>query len=114
MPTLTGNAMPHARSRLSQATTASGENENWLTMCTCKPAARAAAIFLIECRFHAIGRNADMAFRISADANLLDTGFAQAALLDHRQRVGKWPRCIHVAADHQEPAHIGFAAQADE
>ena len=33
------------------------------------------------------------------------------ALLDHRERVGKGPRRIDVATDHQQPSHIGLAAQ---
>ena len=55
-----------------------------------------------------------MAFRIGADADLLDAGLAQAAFLDHRQRIGKRPGGIDVAADHQQPAHVGLAAQAGE
>ena len=55
-----------------------------------------------------------MAFRIGADPNLLDAGLAQAAFLDHRQRIRERARCIDVAADDQEPAHIGFTAQAGE
>ena len=55
-----------------------------------------------------------MAFRISADTDFLDARLAQAALLDHRERVGKRPRDVGVTADHQEPAHIGFAEQARE
>ena len=69
---------------------------------------------LVECGFQPAGRNAAMALRIGADADLLDAGFAQAAFLDHRQRVGIRPRDIDVPADDQKPAHVGFAAQAGE
>ena len=55
-----------------------------------------------------------MAFRIGADADLLDAGFAQVAFLDHRQRVGIRPRGIDVAADHEQAADVGFATQAGQ
>ena len=47
---------------------------------------------LVERGFEPPGGNARMAFRIGADADLFDAGFAQAAFLDHRQRVGKGSR----------------------
>ncbi len=69
---------------------------------------------LVERGFQPRGRNARMAFRIGADADLLDAGLAQLAFLDHRQRIGKRARRIDVAADHQQPPDIGFAAQGGE
>ena len=92
----------------------SGENENWLTMWTRRPSASAVAIFSSSAASRRAGRNARMAFRIGADADLLDAGFAQAALLDHRQRIGEGTGRFDIAADHQQPAHIGFAMQAGE
>ena len=114
MPIFTGVAMPQARNCLSQARMRSGENENWLTMCTRKPLRGGGGDLFVERRFQPAGRDARMAFRIGADADLLDAGLAQAALLDHRQRVGKRPGGIDIAADHQQPPHVGFAAQAGE
>ena len=89
----------------------SDENENWLTIWTRRPCGGGSGDLLVERCFQPAGRNTAVSFRIGADANFLDARFAQAAALDHRQRVGKGLRVIGVAANHQEAAHIGFAVQ---
>ena len=53
-----------------------------------------------------------MAFRIGADPDLLDAGLAQAAFLDNREGVGEGPWRVNIATDHQQPPHVGVAAQA--
>ena len=75
---------------------------------------RGGGDLLVERDCEPAGRNAVMALRIGADPDLLDAGLAQAAFLDHRQRVGERARRIDVTADDQQPAHIGFTAQAGE
>ena len=75
------------------------------------PCATAAGDFLVERGFQPSGRDARMALRIGGDTDPLDTGFAQAALLDHRQRIGERTGGIDVAADHQQTPHIGLGTQ---
>ena len=73
-----------------------------------------AGDLLIKRSLKACGRDARMALGVGADADLFDAGVAQAAFLDHRQRVGEGPGRLDVAADHQQAPGIGFAAQTGE
>ena len=53
----------------------------------------------IERGFETPGWNARMAFRISADTDLFNAGFAQTAFLDYGERVGEYSRYVDIAAD---------------
>ena len=68
--------------------------------------------FLVECGFQTPSRNTRMTFRVGPDPDLLDAGLTQASFLDNCERVGKSPWRIDVATDHQQPPHVGVAAQA--
>ena len=57
--------------------------------------------FFVERGFETTSRNTRMPFRIGADTDLLDAGFAQAAFLDNRECVNERPWRINIAADHQ-------------
>ena len=114
MPTFTGLAMPQARNFRSQAKMRSGENENWLTIWTRKPVRGGGGDLLVERGFKPPGRNAVMAFRIGADADLLMPASRRRPFWITASASGNGPDRVDVTADHQQAAHIGFAAQAGE
>ena len=79
-----------------------------------EPLSRGCGDLFIKRGFKACGWNARMAFRIGADADLFNSDFAQAALLDHGEGIAKSARHVDISTDDQELTHIGFTAQAGE